>query len=87
VHDALHHGEMTLPGIMHMETDLLDDVDDVGAGELQVLEGTGEAPELSQISNNMPGSCGDLGRVSMDVETGLRSTMPVRSRTSRANWH
>jgi hypothetical protein len=40
-----------------METDLLDDVDDVGAGELQVLEGTGEAPELSQISNNMPGSC------------------------------
>jgi hypothetical protein len=30
---------------MHVEADLLDDVGDVGAGERQVLEGPGEAPE------------------------------------------
>jgi hypothetical protein len=32
---------------MHMKTNLLDDVGDIGAGECQVLEGLGEAPELS----------------------------------------
>jgi hypothetical protein len=46
---------------MHMEVDLLDDVGDVGAGEHQVLEGPGEAPELSQISNRRPESGRDLG--------------------------
>jgi hypothetical protein len=46
---------------MHMEADLLDGVSDVRARERQVLEGPGEAPELSQISNRMHGSGGDLG--------------------------
>jgi hypothetical protein len=46
---------------MHMKTDLLDDVSDVGVGERQVLNGPGEAPELSWISNRKPGSDGDLG--------------------------
>jgi hypothetical protein len=36
---------------MHIEADLLDDIGDVGVGERQVLEGPGEAPELSRISN------------------------------------
>jgi hypothetical protein len=47
---------------MHMEADLLDGVGDVGAGEHkhQVLEGTGEALEWSQISNRRPRSGGDL---------------------------
>jgi hypothetical protein len=46
---------------MHVETDLLDGVSDVRAGERQVLEGTGEAPEVSRISNGRPGLSGDLG--------------------------
>jgi hypothetical protein len=50
-----------LPGIMHMEADLLDDGSDVGAGERQVLEGSNKAPELSQISKRRPESGGDLG--------------------------
>jgi hypothetical protein len=44
-----------------METDLLYGVGDVGAGERQVLEGSGEAPEVSQISKKRPGLSGDLG--------------------------
>jgi hypothetical protein len=46
---------------MHVEADLLDDVGDVGAGEHQVLEGLGEAPEVSQISNRRPRLDGDHG--------------------------
>jgi hypothetical protein len=58
--DMLHRDEVRLPGIMHMKANLLDDVDDVGAGERQLLEGPSEAPELSQISNMSPGSGGYL---------------------------
>jgi hypothetical protein len=50
-----------LPWIMHVEVDLLDDVGDIGAGELQVLEGPGEAPEVSRISNRRPGLGRNLG--------------------------
>jgi hypothetical protein len=39
---------------MHVGADLLDGVGDVRAGERRVLEGTSEAPELSQISNRRP---------------------------------
>jgi hypothetical protein len=46
---------------MHVETDLLDDIGDVEAGERQVLEGHGKAHKLSQISNRRPRLDGDLG--------------------------
>jgi hypothetical protein len=46
---------------MHVEADLLDGVGDVRAGECQVLEGPGEAPEVSRISNRRPGLGGDIG--------------------------
>jgi hypothetical protein len=46
---------------MHVEADLLDGVGDVRAGECQVLEGPGEASEVSRISNRRPGLGGDLG--------------------------
>jgi hypothetical protein len=45
---------------MHVEADLLDGIGDVGAGECQVLEGPGEAPKVSQISNRRPVLNGDL---------------------------
>jgi hypothetical protein len=45
---------------MHVEADLLDDVGDVGVGERQVLEGPGEAPKVSWISNRRLGLSGDL---------------------------
>jgi hypothetical protein len=59
--DVLHRGEVRLPGIMHMKTNLLDGICDVRESEYQVLEGPDEAPELSRISNMRPGSGGDLG--------------------------
>jgi hypothetical protein len=59
--DVLHRGEVRLPEIMHMKANLLDSVGDVEAGECQLLEGPGETPELSQISNRKPKSSGDLG--------------------------
>jgi hypothetical protein len=71
---------------MHMETDLLDGVGNVGAGERQVIERPNKAPELSWIINRRSGSGRELGLCVNGVETGLQSTMPVRSRTSRANW-
>jgi hypothetical protein len=43
-----------------MGVNLLNDVGDVEAGECQVLEGPGEAPDLSRISNRRPESGGDL---------------------------
>jgi hypothetical protein len=46
---------------MHVGADLLDGVGDVRAGERRVLEGTSEAPELSQISNRRPIIGEDLG--------------------------
>jgi hypothetical protein len=46
---------------MHVEADLLDDIEVVGVGERQVLEGPGEAPEVSRISNRRPVVGGDLG--------------------------
>jgi hypothetical protein len=59
--DTLHHDEVRLPGIMHLKTNLLDSVGDVGSGEHQVLEVPGEPPELSWISNMRLESSGDLG--------------------------
>jgi hypothetical protein len=59
--DALHHGEVRLLRIEHMEADLPDGVCNVGAGEHRLLEGPSEAPELSQICNRRPESGGDLG--------------------------
>jgi hypothetical protein len=58
---VLHHGEVRLPGIVHVEADLLDNRGDVRVGERQVLEGPSEAPELCRISNSSPRSSGDLG--------------------------
>jgi hypothetical protein len=34
---VLHRGKVRLTGIMHMETNLLDGIGDVGVGERQVL--------------------------------------------------
>jgi hypothetical protein len=59
--DTLHHGEVRLPRNMHMKANLLDGIGDVGAGECEILEGPGEAPKLSWISNRRPKSGGDLG--------------------------
>jgi hypothetical protein len=58
---VLHLDDVRLLGIIHMDADLLDGVDDVGVGERQVLEGLSEALELSRISNGRLRSVGDLG--------------------------
>jgi hypothetical protein len=79
---VLHGGEVGLLGIMHVEADLLDGVDDVGAGERQVLEGP---LEVSRIRTGGSDLTETLACVSTSVKTGLQSTMPARSRISRAN--
>jgi hypothetical protein len=43
-----------LPGVMHMEADLLDGIGDIGVGERQVLEDISETPKLSRINNRRP---------------------------------
>jgi hypothetical protein len=45
----LHGGKVGLPGIMHMEADVLDGIGDVREGKCQVLEGPDEALLLSRI--------------------------------------
>jgi hypothetical protein len=61
VQDTLHRSEVRLLGIMHMKTNLLDDIGNVWVGERKVLEGPSEAPELSWISNRRIRSGRDLG--------------------------
>jgi hypothetical protein len=84
--DAFHCGEVRLTGIMHMKANLLDGVDDVGAGERQVLEDPDEAPELSRISNKRPKNNRDLSLRVHSVEISLQSTMLACSRTPSVNW-
>jgi hypothetical protein len=45
---------------MHVKANLLDSVGEVSTGERQVVEGLGEAPEVSSINNRRPGLDGDL---------------------------
>jgi hypothetical protein len=46
---------------MHVEADLLDSVGEVAVGEYQVLEGFGETPKVSRISNRRLRLGGDFG--------------------------
>jgi hypothetical protein len=50
-----------LPWIIHLKADLMHDIGEVRAGERQVLEGSGEAPEVSQLSIRRPRLSEDLG--------------------------
>ena len=47
--DPLESGEVWLPEIMHMETDLLNCICDVRPGEGEVLKCTGKTPICSGI--------------------------------------
>jgi hypothetical protein len=61
MHNALHDSEVRLPEIIHVETDLLDGIGDVGVGEHQVLEGPSKTLVQSWISNGRPRLGSDLG--------------------------
>jgi hypothetical protein len=60
VQDALHDRQMGLPWIVHMQTDLLDGVDDVRSCEGQVLESPCNAPKLGGDLNRRPGVSSEL---------------------------
>jgi hypothetical protein len=45
---------MGLPRVMHVQTDLLHDVDDVGSCEYQVLESYCKVSELRDVLNRRP---------------------------------
>jgi hypothetical protein len=53
-HDALHDCQMRLPRVMHVQTNLLYGVGDVGPREHQVLQGVCDAPELGGILERWP---------------------------------
>ena len=57
---ALHGRQMRLPGVVHMQTDLLHDIGDVGPCEGQVLQRPGDASELRGIPNRRSGVSGQL---------------------------
>jgi hypothetical protein len=52
--DALHGRQMGLPRVVHVPTDLLHGVGDVGLCECQVLESSCNAPELRGVLNGRP---------------------------------
>jgi hypothetical protein len=52
--DALHGRQMGLLRVMHVKTDLLHSVGDIGSCECQVLESPCNAPELRGILNGRP---------------------------------
>jgi hypothetical protein len=56
-----HGGEEGLPGVMHVESDLRDDICVVGTGEYQVLEGNSGTFKLSQINSGRSRLSRDLG--------------------------
>jgi hypothetical protein len=52
-HGTLHGCQMGLPRVVHMQTDLLHGVGDVGPCEYRVLESSYNAPELRGVLNGI----------------------------------
>jgi hypothetical protein len=52
--NLLHSRQVGLPRVMHVQSDLLHGISDVGPCERQVLEGSGNAPELRGVRNRRP---------------------------------
>jgi hypothetical protein len=52
--DALHGRQMGLLRVVHVQTDLLHGIDDVGPSECQVLESSCNASELRGVLNGRP---------------------------------
>jgi hypothetical protein len=53
-YDVLNSRQVRLPGVMHMQTNLLHDVGDVGLGECQVLKSTNDTLKLESIFYRRP---------------------------------
>jgi hypothetical protein len=49
VQDVLHSRQVGLPGVVHMQTNLLHGVGDVGSSKRQVLESVCDASELGDV--------------------------------------
>ena len=82
--ETLQRSKVRLPGIMHMETDLLSSVGEVRPGEGEVLQSASQTPVGSRISHRITQISRQL-RLSVDrSEQGLQSVIPARSRISRA---
>jgi hypothetical protein len=79
--DALHVRQMGLPRVVHVQTDLLHSVGDVGPCECQVLESTCNALELRGVLNGRPQVPRQL-RLKVDWSRGLQSAMTARLRMS-----
>jgi hypothetical protein len=75
VQDALHGRQMELPRVVHVQTDLLHDVGDVGPCECQVLESSCNAPELRGVLNGRPRVPANFVWRSTGVMHGLQSVM------------
>jgi hypothetical protein len=69
--DALHGRQMGLSRVVHVQTDLLHGVGDVGPCECQVLESSCNAPELRVVLNGRPESLANFAWRSTGVVHGL----------------
>jgi hypothetical protein len=81
--EALESREVGLPGIVHMETDLLHGVGDVRPGEGEVLKGTDKTPVAGGVRDWVTRGLREFGLRIDWVEQGLQSLIWARSRMSR----
>lgn len=80
--DPLDSGEVRLPRIMHVKTNLLNNICDVGPSEGEVPKSTGKAPIGSGVTE-MSSSPETLACASTMVTHDLHSSMLVCSKISR----
>jgi hypothetical protein len=85
--EAFESRKVGLPGIVHMETDLLHSIEDVWPGEGEVLKGTCKTPVAVESTTGSPAASESLTCVSSGVEQGLQSLIWARSRMSRVYCH
>jgi hypothetical protein len=76
--DALHSRQVGLHGVVHMQTNLLHGVCDVGSGERQVLKSTGDTPKLGSVLTGGPESAASFAWMLTGVVHGLQSAMAAR---------
>jgi hypothetical protein len=80
--DALCGREMGLTSVVHVEAHLLGHIGNVGPSEGEVLQSPSQAGVGSRVTDGAPMSEETLTGMSTDVEHGLQSLMPARSRMS-----
>ena len=86
--ETLQRNKVCLPGIMHMETDLLDSVGEVRPGEGEVLQSTSQTPIVSRIRHRITQISGQL-RLSVDrsgAGLAISHPSPLQNSSAYCRW-